>query len=388
MRRLVGPHTLVTFDGRSSAGGEISALVSIGLRAAVTDRQRLMTERVVHHGVPWLVIGTPVMVTTVDGSRSPSGVEVYTAVDLAGVDREVGASMRSAAVVSMISLPVAVVLALLTAGSVLRPLRRLGETTRRLAAGDLEARSQPTGDDEIGDLTTSVNEMADAVQRMQADARRFAADVSHELRTPLSTLTAVMEVLRDSAAQTDSEGRESAELAVAETSRLVRLVEDLMEVSRFDAGSAELRREDVDVVEAVRRTLDARGLLDAVRIVAPHRLRARIDRRRVDVIVANLVGNALRHGGTDVEVTLSHRDGVISLEVADRGPGLPADVLPHIFDRFFKADAARARSTGSGLGLALARENARLHGGDIAAGNRAGGGARFVLTLPQDPEDG
>jgi two-component system sensor histidine kinase MtrB len=164
----------------------------------------------------------------------------------------------------------------------------------------------------------------------------------------------------------------------------VGLVEDLMEVSRFDAGTAELRREDVDVVAAVRASLRARGWLERVQLDAAQDVRVRADRRRLDVIVANLVANALRHGAPPVRVRVSGSAEAACVEVADHGPGLAEEVLPHVFDRFYKADAARTRTAGSGLGLAIAQENARLHGGTLSAANAPGGGARFVLRLPRE----
>jgi two-component system sensor histidine kinase MtrB len=270
-------------------------------------------------------------------------------------------------------------------------VRELRDTARRLAAGDLDARSQPRGADELAELAATINEMAGSVrasmaemERMRVDARRFAADVSHELRTPLTTLTAVVEVLATATdgAGMDADARESAQLAIIETHRLVRLVEDLMEVSRFDAGTARLRVEEVDVAGAVRDCLRARGWLDRVELGAAGEVVVRVDRRRLDVVLANLVANALRHGAPPVRVRVSASDEVVRVEVLDRGPGLPEHVLPHVFDRFFKADTARARTPGSGLGLAIARENALLHGGDITAGTAPGGGARFVLSLP------
>jgi two-component system, OmpR family, sensor histidine kinase MtrB len=268
-------------------------------------------------------------------------------------------------------------------------VRELRDTARRLTAGDLDARSPPRGADELAELTVTINEMAESVQtsmaamrRMQADARRFAADVSHELRTPLSTLTAVAEVLATTAEGMEADARESAQMAITETHRLVRLVEDLMEVSRFDAGTAQLRMEEVDVTGAVRDCLRARGWLGRVDLVTPGEILLRLDRRRLDVIVANLVGNALRHGAPPVRVRVSSDREQVWVEVTDHGPGLSEDVLPHVFDRFYKHDAARARTQGSGLGLAIALANARLHGGDLTAGN-TGTGARFVLRLPR-----
>jgi two-component system sensor histidine kinase MtrB len=239
----------------------------------------------------------------------------------------------------------------------------------------------------INDMAESVQTSMTAMEQMRNDAKRFAADVSHELRTPLSTLTAVVEVLATTADGMEPDARESAHLAITETHRLVHLVEDLMEISRFDAGTAQLRAEEVDVADAVRQSLRARAWLDKAELEAPEGLRLRADRRRLDVIVANLVGNALCHGEQPVRVHVSASPAAVRIEVTDRGPGLPEDVLPHVFDRFYKADTARTRTPGSGLGLAIARENARAHGGDLSAGNTVGGGARFVLELPQNLED-
>ncbi|PRY38921.1 sensor histidine kinase [Umezawaea tangerina] len=387
LRVAVGPDTVVTYRDLASADGPDRTTAE--LRAAVRTGQRLVTQRITADGTAWLLVGTPVMITAVDGTRTPSGIEVYTARDLTSVEQQIDGMARAAALTAGLALPLAVLLALLAAASVLRPVRDLRDTARRLAAGDMAARSQPQGVDELADLTVTVNEMAESVQasmaamqRMQVDARRFVADVSHELRTPLSTLTAVVEVLGMSADGMQADARESAELAIVETQRLVRLVEDLMEVSRFDAGTAALRIEDVDVAVAVRDCLRARRWLDQVDVDTPAALRARLDRRRLDVVVANLVGNALRHGAPPVRVAVQAVGGQVSIEVTDSGPGLPDHVLPHVFDRFYKADAARTRTPGSGLGLAIAQENAKLHGGGITATNRSGGGARFVVRLP------
>ncbi|GAA1978892.1 HAMP domain-containing sensor histidine kinase [Amycolatopsis minnesotensis] len=392
LRTAVGANALVTYRDLRSAGTG-TELITDALSAAVRAQNRVVTQRITAGDTPWLLIGTPVMLTAADGSRTPSGVEVYTADDLTGVEQQIDGLARSAGLTAAVALPLAALLALLAAGSVLRPVRKLRDTARRIAAGDLDARSAPQGADELAELTVSINEMAESVQtsmaamqRMQADAKRFAADVSHELRTPLSTLTAVMEVLATTTDDLDADARESAQLAIAETHRLVRLVEDLMEVSRFDAGTASVRLEEVDVVSAVRDCLRARGWLDRVELVAPHQILLRADRRRLDVVVANLAGNALRHGAPPVRVHVSATAEEVLIEVTDHGPGLPERVLPHVFDRFYKADTARARTPGSGLGLAIARENARIHGGELVASN-ADGGARFVLRLPRNLED-
>jgi two-component system, OmpR family, sensor histidine kinase MtrB len=395
LRTAVGPDTLVTYRDLRSADGARTGLIVDALRTAVRTRNRLVAQRITADGTPWLLIGTPIAVTAPDGTRTPSGIEVYAVRDLTVVEQQIDGLTRSALTTAALALPLAVLLALLAAGSVLRPVRTLRDTARRLAAGDLDARSPPKGADELTDLTLTINQMAasvqasmTAMQRMQADARRFAADVSHELRTPLSTLTAVMEVLSTAADGMEADARESVQLAVTEVHRLVRLVEDLMEVSRFDAGTAHVRVEEADLADSVRDCLRARGWTEQVDMAAPRGIRLQLDRRRVDVIVANLVGNALRHGEPPVRVHVSATPEQAWIEVTDHGPGLPEHVLPHVFDRFYKHDPARTRTPGSGLGLGLALENARLHGGDLTAGNADGGGARFVLRLPRNLEAG
>ena len=166
----------------------------------------------------------------------------------------------------------------------------------------------------------------------------------------------------------------AVQLVVSETRRLNDLVENLMEVTRFDAGTARLVLDDVDVADQVTACIDARAWLDAVELDAERGIVARLDPRRLDVILANLIGNALKHGGSPVRVSVRRggRRGW-SIEVRDHGPGIPEDVLPHVFDRFYKASASRPRSEGSGLGLSIALENAHIHGGEITAANSAGG---------------
>ncbi|GAA1452869.1 HAMP domain-containing sensor histidine kinase [Nocardiopsis tropica] len=393
LRQAVGGDTVVTFGDLASLHGLDTSLIPAELSTAVRSEHRLAAQRITLEDRSGLLVGTPVMITTPEGSRSPSGIEVYTLRDLAGVEREVDGIILAAVATAAAALPLAALLALLAARGVLRPVRDLRDTAGRLASGDLDARAEPQGVDELAELTGAVNDMAASLQesmatmeRMQADARRFVADVSHELRTPLSTLAAVVEVLEDATEGMEGDARESARMAISETHRLVRLVEDLMEVSRFDAGTARLHTEEVDVSAAVRDSLRLRGWSERVQVEAPDRTPARVDRRRLDVVVANLVGNALRHGAPPVRVLVLALPEEVRITVTDSGPGLGEEVLPSVFDRFYKVDAARTRTPGSGLGLAIARANARLHGGDLTAAD-TGSGARFDLVLPRRAEE-
>jgi two-component system sensor histidine kinase MtrB len=295
------------------------------------------------------------------------------------------------------ALGLAVLLALLVARGVLRPVRALGRAARRMAAGHLDTRLAVSGSDELAGLSRTFNDTAAALEqsvaelrRMEARARRFAADVSHELRTPLAAMTAVTDVLDERSSRLDHVTGEAVRLVSEETSRLARLVDDLMEISRFDAGAAELALDDIDVAESIRRTLASRGWSDQVTTELPDGpLRARVDPRRLDVVVANLVGNALRHGAPPVTVRLTAgsdelpEDGWVVVTVTDRGPGVPEAALPHVFERFYKASAARTRSESSGLGLAITAESVRLHGGHVRVANHPGGGAAFTVELPR-----
>ena len=272
---------------------------------------------------------------------------------------------------------------------VLRPVRRLARAAEQMSGGDLSVRIEPTGHDELARLVTSFNAMASALegkvgelQRMEVRARQFAGDVSHELRTPLTAMTAVADILPGDPGLTGDVAA-AAQLVSREIRHLNRLVDDLIEISRFDAGTAQLVTDDTDVATAVTACLRTRGWAEVATDI-PAGLTLRLDRRRFDVIIANLVGNALGHGGPPVTVTAGLQpDGQhLVVAVRDHGPGLPPAALPHVFDRFYKADTARARSEGSGLGLAIAWENARLHGGHIEAGNHRDGGALFTVVLP------
>jgi len=275
---------------------------------------------------------------------------------------------------------------------VLLPVRRLARAAERMSDGDLTVRIEPQGRDELARLVTTFNAMAAALedkvselQRMEARARQFAGDVSHELRTPLTAMTAVTDVLGENESMT-GDAAAAARLVRQETFHLNRLVDDLIEISRFDAGTAQLMTDETEIATAIGSCLRARGW-ENVHTSAPAGLSVGLDRRRFDVIVANLVGNALRHGGPPVTVTAGLQpDGQgsqqLAVAVRDHGPGLPPAAIPRVFDRFYKADTARTRSAGSGLGLAIAWENARLHGGHIDAGNHPDGGAVFTAILP------
>ncbi|MEU5865542.1 HAMP domain-containing sensor histidine kinase [Nonomuraea sp. NPDC047529] len=391
-----GPPPTAPGGGRPDRNGPLlsSETVSADLRRTVAAGE-IAWQRVVREGTPFLIIGAPLVTVEQDRSRV-SGIEVYTARSLYPEQRSIDWLATRAWLIGGAAMAFAVVVALLATRSVLRPVRELGRAARLLGEGELRTRIAVRGSDELADVARTFNDTAAELERhvtqlreMEADARRFVADVSHELRTPLAALAAVAEVLDDEAVRLPEPAGKAARLVTQETLNLTTLVNDLIEISRFDSGVAALSLNEVDVTELVPATLRVRGWSDAVRTELPASATARLDPRRVDVVLANLVGNALRHGEPPVSVRLTADPHWITFEVRDHGPGLDASVLPHAFDRFYKASAARARSEGSGLGLAIALENARLHRGDLTVANAPDGGALFTLRLPRwaaDPD--
>ncbi|MEU5716977.1 HAMP domain-containing sensor histidine kinase [Streptomyces sp. NPDC020403] len=391
------PHPWIVFAEygslRASSGDRpVSGVVTAELRRTALTSPHGSFERVVKDGTAYLTIAMPVMTRVVAGGDAvPSGLVLFAVMPMTNEEVDIDALVTAARDGALPGLAVALVPALLAARSVLRPVRELRRAAQSMGGGRLDTRIPVHGRDEMADLARTFNDSAARLERSVQElrdagvrARRFASDVSHELRTPLAGMLAVTDVVDEDAGTLDPETARAVRLISFETGRLAVLVEDLMEISRFDARAAELNADEVDAAEAVRSTLSGRQWLGRVRAELPDGLRIRLDPRRFDVIMANLVGNALRHGGEPVTVRLSAGDGVLIIEVRDSGPGIAPEALPHVFDRFYKADAARSRSSGSGLGLAITAENVHLHGGTIRAENAPGGGALFTLELPFD----
>ena len=275
---------------------------------------------------------------------------------------------------------------LLLARRMLAPVARASDAARSLAEGLLDTRLPVEREDEFGAWAASFNEMADALEakinelsEAQARERRFTADVAHELRTPLTAVVNEASLLAEHIGRMPPEAQRPAELLVADVSRLRDLVEDLMEISRLDAGTQPVRPERVDLGSLVTSAVSARGWRERLRLETEEVV-ITSDPRRLERIVANLIGNALEHGGRDVSVRVGS-DGIGPfVEVSDRGPGIAREDLPHLFDRFFKADRSRS-GRGTGLGLAIALENARLLDGEIDVWSEPGVGTRFTLRF-------
>jgi two-component system sensor histidine kinase MtrB len=281
---------------------------------------------------------------------------------------------------------------------VVAPVRRASEVAQRLSAGRLNERMPARGEDDLALLATSFNGMADSLQHqirqlegLSAVQQRFVSDVSHELRTPLTTIRMAVDVIHDSRGRFDPATARSAELLAGELDRFEALLADLLEISRFDAGAAALDVETVDlratvqqVVDAARPLAERRG--SVVTVHAPElAVTADVDERRVERILRNLVVNAIEHGeGGPVDVYLGVGGGAVGVVVEDHGVGLRPGEAANVFTRFWRADPARARTTGgTGLGLSISLEDARLHNGWLQAWGEPGKGSRFRLTLPQ-----
>ncbi|WP_210578049.1 HAMP domain-containing sensor histidine kinase [Streptomyces sp. GESEQ-4] len=369
------------------------------LRTAVNKEQEvnannkyayhLYWQRTVEDGTPYLVAGTKVI------GGGPTG---YMLKSLEPEAKDLNSLAWSLGIATGLALIGSALLAQAAATTVLKPVHRLGVAARRLGEGKLDTRLRVSGTDELADLSRTFNDAAEALEKRVAEmaaredsSRRFVADMSHELRTPLTAITAVTEILEEEleaeSGSMDPMIEPAVRLVVSETRRLNDLVENLMEVTRFDAGTARLVLDDVDIADQITACIDARAWLDAVELNAERGIHARLDPRRLDVIMANLIGNALKHGGSPVQVSVREAVEDVVIEVRDHGPGIPEDVLPHVFDRFYKASASRPRSEGSGLGLSIAMESAHIHGGAITAANSPEGGAVFTLSLPRDASE-
>lgn len=255
------------------------------------------------------------------------------------------------------------------------PVEQLTSAVRQVAAGQRGVRIDERGKDEIAELARAFNGLTEALERNEQTRRNMVSDIAHELRTPLASMRCQIESAQDGVVPADT--RLFAGLH-EETLNLARLVDDLQQLSLAEAGQLRLDIEEVPLHEIVARAGDGPVDLDV-----PEDLVVRADAGRAVQILRNLVVNAITHAGTRVQISAAREGDFAVIRVRDDGPGIPAEHLDRIFDRFHRVDPSRSRSTGgAGLGLAIARELVHLHGGTIAARNRPGGGAEVEFTLP------
>jgi len=291
----------------------------------------------------------------------------------------------------------AVIVSLVTRWVVV-PIRQAAQAASRVSAGNLDERMAVRGTDDLAELANSFNEMAASLQDklreledLSSVQRQFVSDVSHELRTPLTTIRIAADVLFGSREQLDPAARRSAELLQGQLERFEALLSDLLEISRHDANVATLDAESADVCDLVLRAAADAEQLAAQRgsriefRLPPDQCIAEVDRRRVERVLRNLLDNAVEHGeGRDVVVTVAADRDAVAVAVRDHGVGIDPGEHQFVFDRFWRADPARARTTGgTGLGLAIALEDARLHAGWLQAWGERDRGSVFRLTLPR-----
>ncbi len=281
--------------------------------------------------------------------------------------------------------------------NVVSPVSHAALVSEKLAAGQLQERMVVKGEDEVARLGASFNHMAASLQEqitqlatLSQMQQRFVSDVSHELRTPLTTVRMAAEVLYDARHDFDPINKRSAELLYNQVERFQSLLADLLEISRFDAGVAMLDAEPEDILQVIAHVIEGAAPVAAeygseIILRAPaNGIVAEMDARRIDRILRNLILNAVEHGeGRPVTVTVAANQSAVGVAVRDQGIGMTPAEAARVFDRFWRADPARARTTGgSGLGLSIAMEDTKLHNGWLQAWGNKGSGSNFRLTIP------
>ena len=273
------------------------------------------------------------------------------------------------------------------------PVRQAAKAAERFTSGDYEARLQVISQDEFATLVKSFNEMAAAIQQqitrlenLSKLQQRFVSDVSHELRTPLTTIRMASDLIYNHRKEFDANTARSAELLLNQIDRFELLLNDLLEVSRFDAQAATLQLSNFDLISLIRKSIDYTNLnSQKIELISPDSLSINADARRIERIMRNLLSNAIDHSeDKPITITVAANESDVSVAVRDLGIGFNENQSLRLFDRFWRADPSRTRSRGgTGLGLSIALEDAKLHGGQLQAWGKPNQGANFVLTLPK-----
>jgi two-component system, OmpR family, sensor histidine kinase MtrB len=374
-----GTHAVLVFPHSRTvpSNPQVNPAIPASLRGIV-GQGKLGYERFEVSGKPYLVLGAKV---------PRSAAQLYLLFDEASVQGNLNQLRNTLAIAWLGVVLLAALIGRVLALRTLEPVARASEAARLMADGRLDTRLPAGPSDEFGAWAAAFNEMADALAAKIAELvaarereRRFTANVAHELRTPLAALVAEASVLSEQGNQLPDPARRPVELLIADVRRLRTLVDELMEISRLDAGTEPVQQRVVDVRSIATALISAQGWQDKV-AVRGGPVTLATDPRRVERILANLIGNAIEHSGRDISVRTGADGDGGWVEVADGGPGIPAEHLPHVFERFYKADSART-GAGTGLGLAIALENARLLGGTISVASDVRGGSMFRLALP------
>jgi two-component system sensor histidine kinase MtrB len=339
--------------------------------------------------MPYLVVGSYIDVGI--------GYEIYAFYPLESEQEAISLLRTNLALAGVALVLLLGVIAALVTRLVVTPVREAARTSQRLAAGLLHERMEVRGSDDLARLAGSFNLMAENLQsqirrleEMSMMQRRFTSDVSHELRTPLATMRMAADLLYDNRDDFDPVAKRSTELLQHEIDRFEDLLQELLEISRFDSGFASLEVDAVDVGRIADDVVVGLSHLAGecgvdITVTKPaRRVIAEVDPRRVQRILRNLVANAIEHAeGKPVEITIAEGDTAVAVAVRDHGVGLKPGHADRVFDRFWRADPSRNRKTGgTGLGLAISLEDAKLHSGTLQATGEPGRGTLFVLTLP------
>ncbi|MGW2958415.1 MtrAB system histidine kinase MtrB [Streptomyces sp. NPDC001220] len=390
-----GPRASGQVDPTSSVPDDLRTRINANMTAA-QSYTRIVYKDSDKESQPALVIGKQV--------NDPNGdpYELYYLFPLTQEEKSLSLVKGTLATAGLFVVVLLGAIAWLVVRQVVTPVRMAAGIAERLSAGRLQERMKVTGEDDIARLGEAFNKMAQNLQlkiqqledlsRMQ---RRFVSDVSHELRTPLTTVRMAADVIHEAREDFDPVTARSAELLADQLDRFESLLADLLEISRFDAGAAALEAEPIDLREVVRRVVSGAAPLAErkgthIRVLGDLQpVVAEADARRVERVLRNLVVNAVEHGeGKDVVVKLASAGGAVAIAVRDYGVGLKPGEATRVFSRFWRADPARARTTGgTGLGLSIALEDARLHGGWLQAWGEPGGGSQFRLTLPRTADE-
>ncbi|MET8332331.1 MtrAB system histidine kinase MtrB [Streptosporangium canum] len=342
-----------------------------------------------------MVIGTRL---DTSGTMLDSGYEIYHLIPLDNEEETLNSVLRMLVAVGAALVLLLAAIASLVTRQVVTPVRLTRQAAERLAAGRLDERLKVRGEDDLARLATSFNDMAanlalkiHQLEELSHVQRQFVSDVSHELRTPLTTVRMAADLLYDAREDFDPMAARSAELMQNQLNRFESMLADLLEISRYDAGAAELDVDPVDVRDVVLRAVaDSEALAERHSTRFDLRLpgepcMAEMDSRRVERILRNLLFNAIEHGeGRDIVVSVGADRDAVAVAVRDHGVGLKPGEENMVFDRFWRADPSRARTIGgTGLGLAISREDAVLHGGWLQAWGAQGEGSQFRLSLPR-----
>ncbi|MBI2767044.1 MAG: HAMP domain-containing histidine kinase [Chloroflexi bacterium] len=352
-------------------------------------------------GAPLLCVSMPLSQSVLDSFPGTEASAIIVAEPAAELGEVLGDLMPRLAFSGLIGLAAALLLGFLLSQSVAAPLRNIARAARSVARGNYRQRVPATGPAEVRDLAANFNRMTEEVQRSQQTLRDFLANISHELKTPLTSIRGFSQAMVDGTIDDTAGIDRSARIISNESNRVLRLVEELLDLSRIESGQVSMRQEDVDLVELFEHV----GEVFALRSEESHvRLEVnaggvthiRGDFDRLEQVLNNLLDNAFRHTPAGGSVLLASRNvqpGLLQVTVSDTGQGIPPDDVPHLFERFYRAKANASENgavngngtgarKGHGLGLAITREIVRAHGGEIWATSETGRGTTFVFTLP------